>query len=74
MYLEKAGHKCAKRTIKRCIILMDLKTDENGGKREDRGWLEWVEDSERMEDEEMMMAGYESRLLRSQIVNLTYKK
>lgn len=53
---------------------MDLKTDENGGKREDRGWLEWVEDFERMEDEEMMMAGYESRLLRSQIVNLTYKK
>lgn len=25
LYLEKGGHKCAKRTIKPCIILMDVR-------------------------------------------------
>lgn len=49
LYLEKGGHKCGKRTIKPCIILMDVEKDENGGKRQDIG-IKVVENSERMDD------------------------
>lgn len=49
LYLEKGGHKCAKRTIKPCIILMDVEKDENGGKRQDIG-IKVVENFERMDD------------------------